>query len=170
MTEASEHAVVEAPTEHSGSTTTADCIEELARILPRLSRIFKAQLRGGQLTPQQMYALMEIGELCAAHADGTQPGELARRLCITSPAVTALLDDLVTCGYCDRAHSDKDRRKVLVRLTPSGSAMLAQVRAGASGALREALTGWSEERVCTLHQLLHELSDAADANLARSHS
>jgi DNA-binding MarR family transcriptional regulator len=116
-----------------------------------------------------MFVLMEIGELCDAHAEGAQPGELARRLCITSPAVTAVLDDLVTCGYCDRTHSEKDRRKVLVRLTPSGSAMLAQVRSGATGLLREAVTGWSEDRVRELYLLLCELSEAAEANLSRSH-
>ena len=51
--------------------------------------------------------LHETGELT--------PGQLADRLCLTSGAVTALIDRLERLGWAERAPHPSDRRSVIVR-------------------------------------------------------
>lgn len=142
--------------------TAQECAETLINFFPRLSRIFKSQMRGGPLTPPQMFLLMGIQDLSELHQDGAQPGELARRACLSSAAITAALDDLVDGGYCVRAHSEKDRRKVLVHLTPLGTEVLHEVRAGSEAAVHGMLAGWSEAQMAQLTHSLSHLGEAAE--------
>ncbi len=144
------------------------CIQKLVEVLPRLSRVFKSQMRGGRLTPQQVFMLMSIQDLNELHPDGAQPGELARRACTSSAAITAALDDLVEDGYCVRAHSEKDRRKVLVRVTPLGADVLSAARDGAASAMRGMLDGWTAPQLARLYQVLAELDASAAAFMERT--
>src|SRR5579872_1534163 len=98
------------------------------RVMPRLSRTFKAQARGGPLTPPQMFMLSEIQDITERQGDGAQPGEIAKHCGLSAPGVTAALDDLVAAGYCVRAHGERDRRKVFVRVTEYGRQALDATR------------------------------------------
>jgi DNA-binding MarR family transcriptional regulator len=55
------------------------------------------------------------------------PSELARRLGLTRPAVTALIDRLATAGYVTRTSVPHDRRGSAVELTPHTWHALARV-------------------------------------------
>jgi long-chain acyl-CoA synthetase len=50
---------------------------------------------------------------------------LAERLAVRPPSVTAVIDGLVARGLVDRTHSEDDRRRVALGLTPEGEAVLA---------------------------------------------
>lgn len=158
MTFASESAV-----QSAGSIRSSDideCIETLVEILPRVTRMLKSQLRGGKLTPQNMILLTIMQELDDIHEDGSNPGELARKSCLSSAAITAALDDLVAGGFCVRAHSEKDRRKVLLHVTPHGRLALAEMREDIRALLYRMLNGWDGERATRLRMALVDL-DAA---------
>lgn len=144
-------------------------IEALIKVLPRMGRIFKSQWRGLHLTVPQMSMLMELQEL-AVRQGGANPGELADRFCLSSPAVTAALDELVEKGYCIRRHSEKDRRKVVVCPTPEGAAILAEVQGRAAQSLRAMLGEWDQERLGRLLSALQDLDATAEAYLARGKS
>jgi DNA-binding MarR family transcriptional regulator len=165
------HIIQSPETEAPGTTAPAapspdDCLEALIHVLPRLTRVIKSHKRGGKLSAQHMYLLMSVHEMAQVNADGAQPGELARRACLSSAAITAALDDLVNDGYCARAHSEKDRRKVLVRLTPHGEHTLDELRANTRGALGGMLDDWTDEQRTRLCQTLVDL-DAAAIKLLR---
>lgn len=136
------------------------CVEALVRVMPQLNRVFKSQMKG-QLTPPQMHMMLALSDGAA------QPGELARRCALSNPATTAILDSLVEDGLCIRAHSEEDRRKVLVRPTTKGLEMLAQARVGATAAMRELLGGWDTRRVERLYTVVCELDEAARSYLGR---
>jgi DNA-binding MarR family transcriptional regulator len=51
--------------------------------------------------------------------DGVTAGELAREAGLTTGAVTSVIDRLERAGYAKREADPKDRRKVLVKLTPA---------------------------------------------------
>jgi DNA-binding MarR family transcriptional regulator len=144
-------------------------VDTLIRVVPRLGRIFKAQLREGPLTPQQVFVMMEIQETTRQDADGAQPGKLARHCGLSGPGVTAVLDDLVDGGYCLRAHGERDRRAVYVRLTEHGQRTLDTMRGNATAALREVLgetiRQWGEERTRALLETLLELDAVSEAYL-----
>lgn len=55
------------------------------------------------------------------------PGALARILGIGGPAATELVDRLAERGFVRRAHSDHDRRRVVVTLRPKGRRLLAEM-------------------------------------------
>ena len=46
----------------------------------------------------------------------------------STAAATGLIDRLENLGHARRTHGKDDRRKVLVQITPSGSALVAEVR------------------------------------------
>jgi len=154
----------------TGSFQSSDvdaCIETLVEILPRVTRVLKSQLRGGKLTPQNMILLTIMQELDAIHEDGSTPGELARKSCLSSAAITAALDDLVESGFCVRSHSEKDRRKVLVHVTPYGRLALAEMRESIRALLHRMLSGWNDERATRLRVALEDLDAAVQASLSQ---
>jgi DNA-binding MarR family transcriptional regulator len=56
------------------------------------------------------------------------PGQLADRLCLTSGAVTALIDRLERLGWAERAPHPSDRRSVIVRPSaPAGKSEAVEI-------------------------------------------
>ncbi len=150
--------------------STEDCIEALVRVLPRVTRALKSQLRSSKLGTQHIFLLMTIADLQQASGEGAHPGELARLAWLSGAAITATLDDLVDAGYCARAHTEKDRRKVLVQVTPAGQKILEEVHTQAKQSLREVLGDWNEQRRVELCRVLHDLDGIGTTLLRASHA
>ncbi len=73
------------------------------------------------LTPQQHQALLVIRGSEGAWAN---VGRLAERLCLRHHTAVGLAQRLETAGLITRKQSEKDRRSVLLALTPEGEAKL----------------------------------------------
>lgn len=107
-------------------TLRADA-ERLAEIVTTLQRCFVLNLskelaRGNVSFPQ--YCL--LGFLAAQeHLTMT---EIAHRMGHTTAAATGLVDRLEKLGHVRRVHASDDRRKILVEITPSGAALVGEVR------------------------------------------
>ena len=54
--------------------------------------------------------------------------EIADKMTHTTAAATGLVDRLENLGYVQRMHASDDRRKVLVRITPKGLALVGRIR------------------------------------------
>src|SRR5215470_87937 len=61
----------------------------------------------------------DLRALQVLRAGGLTAGQLARALSVTSGATTRVIDNLVASGQVVRGPDPKDRRRVLVRLTPA---------------------------------------------------
>ena len=153
-----------------GSALAGETVSALLDVLPRLGRVLKSHMGNTGLTPQQLHLLLAVGELARRNGEGAQPGELSRRCWLSSPAITAAVDDLVEQGLCARTHSDKDRRKVLVSLTPTGQQALQEARSAATTSLARLLTGWDEARIREFLCMLRELDRSAEVMLGAEHS
>jgi DNA-binding MarR family transcriptional regulator len=83
--------------------------------------------RASGIEPQQHQALLAIRGL----PEGVEPtiGALADRLCVQHHTAVALVDKLEQHGWAKRQRATLDRRQVLLRLTPKGSALLAKLSA-----------------------------------------
>jgi DNA-binding MarR family transcriptional regulator len=83
--------------------------------------------RAAGIEPQQHQALLAIRGL----PEGVEPtiGVLADRLCVQHHTAVALVDKLEQHGWAKRQRATLDRRQVLLRLTPKGSALLAKLSA-----------------------------------------
>ena len=101
--------------------------ERLADIFTILQRSFLLSLskeltRGNVSFPQYFLLgfLAQKGELTMT--------EIARKMGHTTAAATGLVDRLEKLGHVQRGHAKDDRRKILVKITPSGRQIVCEVR------------------------------------------
>jgi DNA-binding MarR family transcriptional regulator len=78
--------------------------------------------RSKGIEPHQHQVLLAIKGL----PDGSRPTvrTLSERLCLRHHSTVELIDRLVEQGAVARRHSEKDRREVLIELTPHGEELL----------------------------------------------
>lgn len=114
--------------------------------LRRFISLTDANARAAGLTPQQHQALLSI---MGAHPvrQEISIGELADHLLLKNHSAVELVDRLVRAGLVTRAPSSQDRRRVLLRVTPQGQALLDEVSGAslvqlrASSDIQQALLG-----------------------------
>ncbi len=113
--------------------------KEIVGLLPtvavnlRLSALLESA--GVVLTPSQL--------LCAVLIDKSEgrrmcAGDIARRLSVSPPATTALVDRLVNAGLCSRSQG-ADRRVVWVSLTDRGRFLVDKLMSGLTEKISSAL-------------------------------
>ena len=54
--------------------------------------------------------------------------DVAKKIGHTTAAATGLVDRLENLGYVERVHATEDRRKIMVRITAKGRALVAKLR------------------------------------------
>ena len=120
-----------------------DC-DRLADIFCVLQRRFLLDLsrelsRGNVSFPQ--YFL--LGFLC--QHDFLTMSEIAAKMGHTTAAATGLVDRLENLGFAKRTHAIDDRRKINVRITEAGGALVAGVRSDMVGNLAKLMTQLSPD-------------------------
>ncbi|MFM8581834.1 MAG: MarR family winged helix-turn-helix transcriptional regulator [Planctomycetaceae bacterium] len=83
--------------------------------------------------------------------------ELAARLRQSESHLSELLEGLADGGFISRERSPRDRRKTLVRATPAGADVAADMAGLRDHRLRERLAGWSGDEVGQLLTALNRL-------------
>jgi long-chain acyl-CoA synthetase len=107
--------------------------------LARLARQVELAAGAVNLTLAQYRVLAILG-------DGCEPASvLAKKLAVSRPSVTGVVDGLVTRGLVRRDHIEDDRRRIDVGLTDEGRVLLAAADAAV------------EQRMERIDQLLGEL-------------
>jgi DNA-binding MarR family transcriptional regulator len=102
-------------------------VERLADIMMMLQRCLmlrlSEELSRGQVSFPQFFLLGHI----AAH-DFLSMSEIAEKMNHSTAAATGLVDRLENLEYVQRSHAANDRRKVLVKITKKGSALVEKIR------------------------------------------
>ncbi|HEX5230264.1 MAG TPA: MarR family transcriptional regulator [Bryobacteraceae bacterium] len=80
------------------------------------------QVRSAGMEPQQHQLLLAVKGL--PNGEKATIGELAERLQLRHHSTVELVNRLEKLGYVSRAAGEKDRRQVMVHLTPSGASIL----------------------------------------------
>jgi MarR family transcriptional regulator, organic hydroperoxide resistance regulator len=109
-------------------STPLEVYFNLLRTTDVLSRAGSGLLKAHDLSGTQ-YNVLRILRGSAQGDDGDSRGglpcsEIGARLITHDPDVTRLLDRLEKRGLVERARGDSDRRVVMVRITPAGSALV----------------------------------------------
>ena len=111
----------------SGNEMEKQNTEELADIIMSLQRCFMMNLTKelslGQVSFPQYFLLGHIGG-----PDALTMSEIAKKMNHTTAAATGMIDRLENLGYVQRIHAENDRRKVLVKITKKGSALVSHIR------------------------------------------
>jgi DNA-binding MarR family transcriptional regulator len=111
----------------------------------------------GELTQGQMRALFTIDVRGEATA-----GELAKAADLSPASVSAMLDHLERDGIVQRRRSDEDRRVVVVTLTESGRALVADKRERWRERSAAALDGVSDEQLAAAADVMRRLAGMLD--------
>lgn len=111
--------------DHQG-VTTGSPFARLRCISGLMEHQMERVLRPHGLTVGSCNVLQELG----AAPTAVTPSELAARILVpvTTATMTGVLDTLERRGLVARGPHPTDRRRVLVRLTPAGGALLATVQ------------------------------------------
>ncbi len=123
---------------------------ELLRTSDILSRGLVWILKAEDLSPTQ-YNVLRILRGTPA---GLPCGEIASRMITRDPDVTRLLDRLEKRGLVSRCRETKDRRTVMVRITPEGMKVLARLDEPVQAGHRRQLGHLGRERLRALTGLL----------------
>ena len=85
---------------------------------------------------------------------GASLSEASEFLGLTLPSASKLVDQLVKRGFLDRENDPEDRRRMVLRLTARGNALLKDAHTAVRAQLAEVLKGLSGAELDTLHDTL----------------
>lgn len=111
-----------------------------------------AHIRVLGLTPPQFDVIATLG-----NTRGMTATVLGEKTLITKGTLTGVVDRLVERGWVERAAHDSDRRCQIVRLTPSGEALFAQVFPAHMAHLAACFAGVSAAEHARWQTALHEM-------------
>jgi DNA-binding MarR family transcriptional regulator len=138
---------------------TAEIDEIAAHLVPRASQLTRLLLSGGRRTLTRA----EGGLLSTLTAGPRRITELAATEVLAQPTVTQLVDRLEKRGLVVRARDRRDRRVVLVSITPDGREELERTREEYRIALRAAAADLPAEDVEALVAATRVLERLIDA-------
>jgi MarR family 2-MHQ and catechol resistance regulon transcriptional repressor len=120
----------------------ADCHELAHEVFAALNRSAGPELLSLDLTMGQFKAMATLT------MNGPQPvGELGRRLGISEPAASLLVDKLEEFGLAVRARDPQDRRRTLVTATAAAEELAARLREGRQEHILAWLGGLTDEEL-----------------------
>ena len=88
------------------------------------------------------------------------PTEIAKRLGLSTAAVTTVVDRLVALGHVTRAKHPDDRRAVIVSPTPSSTALAMGAIMPVVRAIESTLDGFDEQEQATIARYLERVARA----------
>ena len=109
--------------------TTETKFQSIGWTAARLARHLELVLASIDLSSAQYRMLVQLSQGAEASTS------LARKLAVSAPSVTAVVDGLVLRHAVERTHSEEDRRRVSLALTPTGRELLVAAELAVAGRL-----------------------------------
>lgn len=135
---------------------SADAVaRELLDVVPVITRTIRAEMRSHR--PNDLTIPLFRSLLFLERHPGVSLQELAGHLGLTSPSVCKIVDGLVTHALVTRQHSNTDRRKITLALTPDGQNVLDEARTRTQARLSDRLATLSAEQCETVFQALQTI-------------
>jgi len=134
---------------HSSTNAVARALLDVVPVMMRTIRTEMRSHRSNDLTVPLFRTLMFLG----GHP-GVSLQELAGHLGLTSPSTCKIVDGLVAQSLIMRQHSNIDRRKITLALTPEGQNVLDESRTSTQARLADLLAPLSAEQCETVFQVL----------------
>ncbi|MFC1646437.1 MarR family winged helix-turn-helix transcriptional regulator [Candidatus Omnitrophota bacterium] len=131
-----------------------------ARMITGLKGSF---LPSEDVTPQQMITILTISELKSCKVS-----IISKRMGISPPVVTGLVDRLVSNGYVARARDSKDRRTVFVKLTKKGDTYVGKFRRAIQKKWKQILVHLTEEERSAYIKIMKKLMRAIEREKAKN--
>ncbi len=104
-----------------------------------------------------MYTLQRSGEMTMSH--------LADVLNVSFSSATGLIDRMEERSFIERIRVPEDRRIVVVRLTPTGEALLEEIDALSADLLRRVLSGLDPAQLDAMAHAISDLRSAVETSM-----
>ena len=132
--------------------TAQHCAYEILDVTPKIIQALRVQMRSQRqhdLSVPQFRTLTFL-----SRHPGSSLSAAAEHIGLTLPTMSVLIEGLVQRGLVDRAADARDRRRVLLTLTPTGQALHAQALDGTADWLAALLQPLSEQERESIEQAL----------------
>lgn len=106
---------------------------------------------------QCLYVLSRFGPLT--------PGEISRRINLSTGATTRMLDRLSRAGYIVRNPEPSDRRRILIAPAGDGIARIGALYEPLNADLAELLAGWDAEQLHALSEFARAAEQVTEARI-----
>lgn len=127
-------------------------IEEILTNFGVLKRSFHAQFSDScdelGVSMAQLHLLLSLG-----HFQPVTQSELARKMCMTSGAITQLVEPLVASGFLSREADASDRRVSHISLTSSGHTKVDSLKSRQSTAFKSTLSVLTDDELATFLEI-----------------
>ena len=139
----------------AGAEHLQNTADQFRRIMRQLRSTANEDWTSLSLTRAQLRILAQLRQ------DGPAAvSQLASQLGVTLPSITATVDRLVQASLVTREDDPNDRRRVINRLTPTGTALIERLQEGRRARLISALEHLSAEDLDVLARGLTALERA----------
>lgn len=106
------------------------------------------------VSPSELSALFHIGEV-----HSSTPKDLARRLEVTTGAVTSISNKLVSANLVHRINHPTDRRSFYLQLTPEGHDLMARIHREFLEMIAASTAGLTPQQLASFETSLHTVSE-----------
>lgn len=130
--------------------------EELTTLLLHLNKkVFNAEtiLKSFPIPPSHVKVIFYL-----AHNKPASISKIARELCISKPNMTPIIDKLIAQGLANRYEDPKDRRVLMIELTPKAHELFHERNKLIKAALSKKLTVLEEDDLAALCTSITTLS------------
>ncbi|MFC1709557.1 MarR family winged helix-turn-helix transcriptional regulator [Candidatus Omnitrophota bacterium] len=114
------------------------------------------------VTPQQMITILTISELKSCKVS-----VISKRMGVSPPVVTGLVDRLVANGYVARMRDSKDRRIVFVRLTKKGNTYVGKFKRAIQKKWKQILVHLTDEERTAYIKIMKKLMQVFEQEKAK---
>ncbi|MEA4908621.1 MAG: MarR family transcriptional regulator [Chloroflexi bacterium] len=131
------------------------CARELLEVVPVIMQAIRAEMRrqgGGELSVPQLRSLIFL-----SNYPGASLTDLAEVLGLTTPSAFAIIKALLSKDLVTREESPVDRRRVSLRLTEQGEAILNRARGNTQDCIVQRLDSLSEPELTTIYAAFEHL-------------
>jgi len=142
------------PTSVLRAVSDTDLLEPIRDVSHAVIQLLAPQVVASDLGPSTFWPLHHLDRGTERH-----PSELARRLGVTPATCTAAVDQLVERGYVVRRPSERDRRQIVLVVTPKGHRTLEAVWRRFDASLREVLEGIPPEDIAVTARTLRTIAE-----------
>ena len=134
------------------------------RIVTALFDVINNKLsKASQETLLKIYKNLTIAEASAIYAIGPDEPktmkQIAETLGVAVSTPTRTIDRLLEKGFVNRKVGEKDRRKLLIELTPKGKKLLVDIDKENLEITKKMINGLSDEEIETFKEILFKISE-----------
>ena len=141
--------------------TTKEVSMAIARLMPFIIRgVHLDFLVSRKITQTQFIVMVAIHarEECSLNI-------LANNMQVSMPTMSGIIDRIFEAGYVDRKEDAKDRRQIVIKLTPKGKSLIIQFQSAVGERWQEVLKALSASELNAFYQVVLKLTQGLKENI-----